>query len=899
MRKFTISTCFVGLIATLLLASGSASAQMGQSLWKFSNPKTFGFNVTAAEYYDDNLAIVAGDGGGIARTTDGGATWQYFGWFELNGNTLIKPTFNDIHFISGTRVVVVGTNGVMLRSNDAGITWSRMNNPFAESGTTINSVWFTNLSVGYIGGEPIGGSTTGFTTLYKTTNGGGSWTLEPNLPNLPAQRFGNGTSSPFYYDSSRPKTIQRIIFLNENLGYASGARGLLWKYDGTGWKNYSFTNYDLGLDTLVGTGRPVSGPQVQNYWAMYPVDDTLVALASWNNNYFIRASTSGSENNVITTLTDQTATTFNSSNRQNIAKYADGTLVMAPGSSGSYTISSDSAKTWYSSRVYPDASGYEGLGIFAVAVSPGNRMIAAGRDGVVADSSAGMWRRNYTNSNVGAGFNVVDFPNTMTGMVAGGFGNIAFTEDGGQTWLNRSNATDAAQLVSYYAIRYVHPDTAYLSTSNGAVRVSYDKGQNWDLLFQDDTTGSKVFFGMDWINSQKGWVAGRRGSGATAGTLIFRTSDGGLTWDTTKLEPRGTLSPSLSVNSLDFVNENVGFLVANRGRVYKTTDGGVTWTLNFEVPAIAPTTTPPTISAVHALDENVIWIGGWTNGGLNTVWRTSDGGANWTNAMTYELGSAFINGIVAYDSLQAFALRNSGLAYYTADGGKNWNIFSMPGTSILQDGLLINIDPNCGEPVCQKMWVVGTNGNIMEFGSEKILPLTLSQLTGAIKDDGNQLFWAAYDQGGVKYFEVETSPDGQKFLTISDKIESTGRFTDAYKWLHEQPASGANYYRVKATEKSGKIVYTNVVKLVNNADNNWKYFVQNNTLSVFNTSVEKGNVNFRVMNMAGQAIATKAVQHPGGAINQTIQLPVGTNGVQVLQIFEGEQSQSFKVLVNK
>ena len=908
-RNFFLQLAFI-LGISMAFVSQNAHAQMGQSLWKFSNPKSFGFNVLAAKYWDDNLAIVAGDGGGIARTTDGGATWQYFGWFEQNGNTLLKPTFNDIHFISATRVVVVGTSGVMLRSNDAGITWARVKTPFDELAITINTVAFVNPSLGYIAGDQIGSTTTGQTTLYKTTNGGASWTLEPNLPKAPATRLGSGTvAAPYYYDSTRPKVLQRMVFLNENLGYISGVQGLLWKYDGTGWKNYSQTNYLLGLDTLVSGNRPGQGSEGQSYLAMYPIDDTLVVLASWNNNYFFRVSTKGpaitanTPNNLGKwVLTNQAATTFPSSNRQNIAKYPNGTLVMSNGSQGGYIFSSDSGKTWKSSLVYPVGSGYDKLAISAVATSPGSRMLAAGASGVVADSAAGSWRRNYTNSNIGAGFNVVSFTNTMNGMAAGGFGNLAVTTNGGATWVNKNNATDAAQQISYFALNYVHPDTAYIAasgTTSGVVRVSYDKGNTWDAIFSDDTLGAKVIYGMDWINGTKGWVAVRRGSGVTTGIVVFRTINGGVTWDSSKLEPRGTLSSTLSADALDFVNDKVGYLVGSRGRVYKTVDGGATWQLNFEVPAIAPTTTPPTLFAVHALNEKVVWIGGATNGGLNTVWRTSDGGANWTNAMTYPLGTANIVGVVAYDSLQAFALRNSGLAYYTGDGGKNWNIFSMPGSSIFEDGLLINIDPNCGEPVCQKMWVVGTNGNIMEFGSEKILPLTLSQLSGAIKDDGNQLFWAAYDQSGVKYFEVEASPDGHKFTLVSEKIASTGAFVSAYQWLHTNPPMGANYYRVKATQKSGTVSYTNVVRLLNSSDNQWKYFVQSNTLSVYNTVVEKGVVRLRVLNTAGQQIVTKTIQHPGGAMNTAIQLPVGTNGILMLQIIQNDQSKAYKVFVEK
>ena len=123
--------------------------------WKFSNPKQFGFTVLDVDYFDNNNVIAVGSDGGIARSTDGGSNWTYGPFTFINPATgfLTKPNFSDVHFVTASIAYAVGTPGCMVKTIDGGVTWALVNTPLTPNARSINAVWFTTPTIGYIGGQ--------------------------------------------------------------------------------------------------------------------------------------------------------------------------------------------------------------------------------------------------------------------------------------------------------------------------------------------------------------------------------------------------------------------------------------------------------------------------------------------------------------------------------------------------------------------------------------------------------------------------------------------------------------------------------------------------------------------------------------------------------------------------
>ncbi|BCR05823.1 hypothetical protein DESUT3_28920 [Desulfuromonas versatilis] len=226
------------------------------------------------------------------------------------------------------------------------------------------------------------------------------------------------------------------------------------------------------------------------------------------------------------------------------------------------------------------------------------------------------------------------------------------------------------------------------------------------------------------VSDQVGFVA------ADAG-FMFRTTNGGASW--TYIGYAGA-----SLNGIHFINNNTGFAVGNGGLITKITNasGG---------PTISPATPGSNqLMAVHfpnpALPVNS-QIGYAVGGGGNFL-RTTDGGANWselnTTGATVKLYDVFFyndgNGIHTDDI--GYTVGASGTILRTEDGGATWEnqgpggLFSFYSIAMLTDKQAI---------------AVGDGGMIYRTSNGK----TWSPVASPTGDDLNAVDFSA--GGGIGY----------------------------------------------------------------------------------------------------------------------------------------------------
>ncbi|XLS29513.1 thrombospondin type 3 repeat-containing protein [Flavobacteriaceae bacterium M23B6Z8] len=124
------------------------------------------------------------------------------------------------------------------------------------------------------------------------------------------------------------------------------------------------------------------------------------------------------------------------------------------------------------------------------------------------------------------------------------------------------------------------PDTWYVGAPAGGIWKSVNAGLNWvplsDNLPQIGVSGIAI----DPNNSNVIYIStGDDDAGDTVSAGVFKSIDGGLTWNETGINPSNTPS-SMNEILMDPANSSILWVATNDG-VYKTTNGGNDWTLSL------------------------------------------------------------------------------------------------------------------------------------------------------------------------------------------------------------------------------------------------------------------------------------------------------------------------------
>jgi hypothetical protein len=196
----------------------------------------------------------------------------------------------------------------------------------------------------------------------------------------------------------------------------------------------------------------------------------------------------------------------------------------------------------------------------------------------------------------------------------------------------------------------------------------------------------------------------------------------------------------------------------------------------------------------------------------------------------------------------------------------------------------------------------GTNSNyigIDEFSYETVLPVTLLNFTGSIKNNAAVLNWSTANELNNKGFEVQLSHDNRNYSTL-DFIAGHGTTTaiNQYTYTDYKVLSGTNYYRLKQIDVDGNYQYSPVVKLsLKKFD--WAIFgnpASNNTLIRLQTEAQS-NVMIQVVSMNGQVVQ---IINKGNLTGGTYDIPLNlksvSNGMYVVRLSIDKNIYSKKIV---
>jgi len=220
----------------------------GGATWEnVSTP--FVTTVTDIFFLDESYGFVATLDEGVYKTTNGGNTWEKVlanVMFMGRYRTLENP-FAKIYFINKMEGFAFNDEkNVVVKTMNGGESWVLISSFVFEFGSTVevqNMMFNGSTTIGY--GFSISGGCCGRGELFKTENGGDTWTgIGYTIHNPPASNVALGYSPP-----------KDFTFLDENIGFLTDGWNTYMTADGgISWER---KNTNINID-----GRTVSPEKI-------------------------------------------------------------------------------------------------------------------------------------------------------------------------------------------------------------------------------------------------------------------------------------------------------------------------------------------------------------------------------------------------------------------------------------------------------------------------------------------------------------------------------------------------------------------------------------------------------------------------------------------------------------
>jgi len=257
-----------------------------------------------------------------------------------------------------------------------------------------------------------------------------------------------------------------------------------------------------------------------------------------------------------------------------------------------------------------------------------------------------------------------------------GVGGIVKSTDEAASW-NPANAGRTFIDIRALTADPVYADTIYTAVSVDGVFKSADRGANWTKLAafqlsQDFGFSRQAYIRslvVDFLHPNTLYAVAARFEGASsADRVLFKSTDGGMTWGdsasprSSEFTPHALVMDPIDSNKLYLVSD---FLEGDSNALLKSTDGGSSWGNPLS------SCCNPNALVIDSINPATLY-GGTPTG----VLKSTDGGAIWTNT-----GLSMAVNLLALDPVKPTTLYaatgSSGLSGFggllkSTDGGASW-----------------------------------------------------------------------------------------------------------------------------------------------------------------------------------------------------------------------------------
>jgi photosystem II stability/assembly factor-like uncharacterized protein len=515
--------------------------------WKQPFTTTFS-RLRALDFANAAVGIAVGDSGVLIRTIDGGKKWY----------SVPSPTTTvlfSVQFANNTEGFAVGKNGTILKTLDGGQSWKLIPFPYSFS---INTISMDSPQNGFIAGDS--------SRVLRTTDGGIHWQAQL-IDNLP---IGNTSfqdairSNGTLYLFGGNLTIQKTVMVTTNDGinftlfkipYVNDiaiVKDTIYTIDTpAGISKANITTLQFTPISMVDTAYSVSINAARKHSLCF-VNDTT-ALAVGERKFIYRTINRTDTWNLLSYI-------YIGNEMYKSIKFLNDTIGYLCGALRHIFHTTDGGATWLPEQ----ATSTPLYNVYDIAFSSPTHGIAVAESGentILNTTDGGV---TYTpNSKENSGFIMVgEYPKIRLwgdslALIAGG-NLLTITTNRGKTWSFRFFNKSIIDCRIIDSITFLLSGTTMIMT--------HDKGVIWDSTFFPFSDKFSKPSGC-WAIDSKNLIVVGSSQNDTKRARIFRSSDGGKTWEIVDSSDIYTLT------SVGFSNSNIGYAISKR--LLQTKDGGL------------------------------------------------------------------------------------------------------------------------------------------------------------------------------------------------------------------------------------------------------------------------------------------------------------------------------------
>lgn len=506
-------------------------------------------------FFDADTGYVVGFGGTILKTTNGGAYWT-----SLNSGTsndLYSMDFVDA--FTGYAVGEVNDTSSVIKTTDGGASWIDKSSGFPATNSRCLAVEFVDTNNGFIGGG---------NNLYKTIDGGDSWSLSEasisfkheeieNIEQLSPYPITAGINSIYFSDTTEGWYIRWSG--QDNYIYSTRDGGISWESERHVWErpllSLFFTPNGTGLsvgsmglmyskvESDSGWTRLLSGTRDYIY-SVHFVNGNIgwAGGTRWGNSYksIVLKTTNGGKEWKTQLELHTSGSIFRcvyfisefigwaALSIRSLESLAGGGLYrttdggenwIALNTTGQFSsvffINQDTGWTTnddsFSAGIYKTIDGgitlikTSSISSSSIYFSDANTGWAAGVDGSILKSTDSGESWASKVSGVTNDLNCINFYNLNLGMCVGDVGTVLLSTDGGESWISQ-NVGSTENLKS---VVFTNSTTVWIAGDNGTIINTTDLGYTWTAY---DSITTYDLNSLSFVNEYSGWVGGFNGS---------------------------------------------------------------------------------------------------------------------------------------------------------------------------------------------------------------------------------------------------------------------------------------------------------------------------------------------------------------------------------------------------